>query len=123
MKKKDAAVILSILLLAALFFSFRMMLAGSGPRGVVVIQVDGKEYARIPLSEPQTVRIEQENGAVNVLEVTREGARMRDASCPDGLCVGQGQVTPDNYMSRPTQAFIICLPHRVTAELIPEQVP
>ena len=120
MKKKDALLILSIVLAAAFFFALRAMQSGRGLRDIVVIEVDGNEYARVPLSEPQTVRIEQEGGAVNIVDISREGAWMRFASCPDGLCVNQGQVTRDNYTSRPTQAFIICLPNRVTVELVPE---
>ena len=63
----------------------------------VIVTVDGKEAARVPLSQPQTLTISQENGAVNVIEITSEGAVMRSSTCENQLCVHMGAVTVDNW--------------------------
>ena len=84
---------------------------------MVIIAIDGKEYARIPLSQPQTVTVEQENGCVNVIEVSDHGAVMVSSTCDNQLCVKMGEVTVENWEFRPNQQFIICLPNRVSVEL------
>lgn len=84
---------------------------------MVIITVDGKEYARVPLSKPQTVTVAQENGCVNVVEVSDHGAVMQSSTCDNQLCVHMGEVTVDNWEFRPNQQFIICLPNRVSIEL------
>lgn len=83
----------------------------------VIITIDGKEYKRVPLSQPQTVTVAQENGCVNVIEVSDHGAVMLSSTCDNQLCVGMGEVTVDNWQFRPNQQFIICLPNRVSVEL------
>ena len=83
----------------------------------VIIRVDDREYLRVPLSQPQTVTIEQEDGSVNVVEVSDHGAVMRSSTCHNQLCVHMGEVTVDNWEFRPNGAFIICLPNRVSVEL------
>ena len=119
LKGKNALLIGGLVLLAAVL----MLAAGKLAPGtktaedLVVIRVDGKEFARVPLSDPQTVRVEQDNGAVNVVVVTAEGAYMEEATCPDKTCVLRGAVTKENWEYRPDGAFIVCLPNRVTVEL------
>ena len=89
------------------------------PEGDYVrIQVDGVTKACVPLSEPQTVTLRQPTGEENVVEITSSGAVMRSANCHNQDCVHMGAVTIDNWETRPNGAFIICLPHRVTVELI-----
>lgn len=83
----------------------------------IIVTVAGSEYARIPLSQPQTLTVAQENGAVNVIEVTQDGAVMLSSTCENQLCVHMGEVTCDNWETRPERQFIICLPNRIAVEL------
>ena len=92
------------------------------PEGSYVrIQVDGKTLLNVPLSEPQTVTVRQEGGAENVIRVTERGAVMEQANCHNQDCVHMGEVTLDNWEYRVNGAFIICLPHRVTVELVAKE--
>ena len=84
----------------------------------VIITVDGKECARVPLSQPQTLRVYQDNGSENIITISEDGAVMASANCENQLCVHMGKVTLDNWEFRPNGAFIICLPNRVSVELI-----
>ena len=90
------------------------------PQGDYVnIQVDGEIVARIPLSEaPKTVTLTGQNGEVNVVHITENGAMMESANCQGQDCVQAGAVTLDNWEIRSWGAFIYCLPHRVTVELV-----
>ena len=119
MNKKNYLVIGGILLIAAVMLTLTLL---NRPMTVVdedmvIISVDGKEYARVPLSKPQTVTVEQKNGSVNVVEVSDHGAVMLSSTCDNQLCVEMGEVTVDNWEYRPNQQFIICLPNRVGVEL------
>lgn len=118
MKKKNLLVV-AVVAMAAVLLLFVSKAVGPQTAGedMVIISVDGKEYRRVPLSEPQIVTIEQADGCVNVIEVTENGAVMRSSTCDNQLCVGMGEVTVDNWQYRANQQFIICLPNRVSIEL------
>ena len=119
MNKKNwvviAVIVLAAALLLAMTFLQRPMTAVE--EDTVIISVDGKEYARVPLSKPRTVKVTQEDGSVNVVEVSDHGAVMAHSTCDNQLCVKMGEVTVDNWEFRPNQQFIICLPNRVSVEL------
>ena len=119
MNKKNYLVIGGILLIAAVMLALTLL---NRPMTVVdedmvIISVDGKEYARVPLSKPQTVTVAQKDGSVNVVEVSDHGAVMLSSTCDNQLCVEMGEVTVDNWEYRPNQQFIICLPNRGGGEL------
>ena len=117
MDKKNLLIIVGVVALAALLLAVAPMLRPAADEDMIIITVDGKEYARIPLSRPQTVTVAQENGCVNVVEVSDHGAVMHSSTCDNQLCVNMGEVTVDNWEFRPNQQFIICLPNRVSIEL------
>ncbi len=55
---------------------------------------------------------------INVLHLTPEGFRMEDANCEGHDCIGEGEVTLSNREERILWNMVICLPHRLSAELI-----
>lgn len=116
MVKKNVLIIGAVVLLAALLV-LMPVLRPAVEADVVIITVDGQEYARIPLDAPQIVTIEQENGAVNVVEITESGAVMRSSTCANQQCIHMGAVTRDNWEHRAQGSFIICLPNKVSVEL------
>ena len=83
----------------------------------MIIQVDGREYARVSPDRPQMITVSQPDGKENVVEITEQGVRMHSANCPHNDCVRQGEVTKENMDYRPNQGLIICLPNRVSVEL------
>ena len=46
----------------------------------ILITVDGREWGRYPLSQPQTVVVEQADGSRNEIVITGEGAYMHASS-------------------------------------------
>ena len=118
MEKKNWLIPLAIAAVAAVLLVVSHAMRPAAEENVVVITVEGEEYARVPLSRPQTVTIEQPDGRVNVVEISDRGAVMLSSTCHNQLCVHMGEVTVDNWEFRANQAFIICLPNRVSVELV-----
>ncbi len=119
LRKKDLIVILILAALAAEL----LLIAGTrnkGKRaaGTVRIRVDGKIYQDVPMDGEKNIVISQENGEENILRVTEHGFFMLSSTCKNQLCVHQGEVTDENYVSRALGTHILCLPNRVDAELL-----
>lgn len=107
MKKNDIILLCATLLVCALTLGAAYLILGDGGT-LVVVEVDGKEYARLPLDEDRELLIESENGT-NLLIVKDGKAYIAEASCPDGICVRTGAA--DELRS------IVCLPNRVVVRL------
>lgn len=118
MEKKNWLIPLAIAAAALLLMTLSQCLRPKAEENMVVITLDGEVIERVPLSAPRTVTVEQPDGAVNVVEVSDHGAVMLSSTCDNQLCVHMGEVTVDNWEFRPNQAFIICLPNRVSVELV-----
>lgn len=123
MEKKNWLVIGGVVLLAVLLLVVTQFLPGTeAEEDCVIIRVGDAEYARVPLCEPQTITIRQENGAVNVVEVTEKGMRMVSSTCQNQICVHRGWITLDNWELM-GGAFISCLPNQVLLELVEAPEP
>lgn len=78
---------------------------------MVVIEVDGREYARYPLDTEQEVPVLDENGTeMNTVTISGGNAKMTYANCPDQLCVHQKKI-------RALSETIVCLPNRVVVHI------
>ena len=110
MKKADRHLTSGLLLISAVFFLWFYNTRESGAE--VLVMIDQKEVARLPLEENQTFQISSDLG--NNLLVIKDGiARVTEADCPDKICV-------NNYAAgiRYNGESIICLPHRVVVSII-----
>ena len=68
---------------------------------------EGEVYGTYSLSQPQTVKIKNSKGKTTNVLVIRDGkADMKEADCPDKLCVHQKAISAENES-------IVCLPNRV----------
>lgn len=120
MDKRNFGIIAILIAVAVLLFSLVLLMRPASTAtasGEIVVTVDGEEYARVPLGK-QTLTVTQPDGSVNVIEVTERGAVMASSSCHNQLCVQMGEVTLDNWETRANQQYIICLPNRVSIELV-----
>ena len=75
-----------------------------------MITVDGKEYGTYSLLEEQTITI-GEGDVKNIIVIKGGKAFMKEASCPDQLCVDQNEISFD-------KEAIICLPNKVVITVI-----
>ena len=101
----DLALVLVMLLLAGgLFLSLRRAQEAGG---WAVVRVNGEEVGRYRLDSPGEFSL---NGGSNILVIRDGDAWLRDANCPDKLCVRQGKI---HY----TGQVITCLPNRLTVTI------
>lgn len=114
MKKKklrrDVLLIGSLLL--AGFVLGGILLLTKKPGKVVEIRVTGAETRRIPITESGRYEIDGRNGT-NVLVIEAGKAHMEAASCPDGVCIGMGEIDSEGQS-------IICLPNEIVVVISDE---
>ena len=89
-------------------------------RGYVVITVGNRQYGDpIPMDRDKVITIRQSDGKINKVHITPEKVYMENSTCENQDCVGQGEITLDNYKTRILSTFVICLPNAVTIEMVP----
>ena len=70
--------------------------AGGKQGASVVVTREGEVYGTYSLSQPQTVKIKNSKGKTTNVLVIRDGkADMKEADCPDKLCVHQKAISGD----------------------------
>lgn len=97
-----------VLLALSVFVFGRFFMGESG--SLVTVTIDGKVYGTYPLDEPQTIPIKQQGKVTNVLQIKDHKAKMKEADCPDQLCVHQSAISK-------SKQTIVCLPNKVVAEV------
>lgn len=108
--RRDLVLVLALLAVAGILL---LVTSGREKGGDVRVEVDGELEGIYPLDENGTFTL---NGGTNILVIEDGCAYMKDADCPDRLCVRQGRI------SRRGET-ITCLPNRltVTVERKPER--
>lgn len=102
---KNDVIFISFLVLFCVGVCLAVYKGGAVEGSTISITIDGAEYGTYSLLEEQTITIEQ-NGALNIIEIKGGEAFMKEASCPDQLCVDQNEISFD-------KESIICLPNKV----------
>ena len=115
MKRRDILILAAVVLLAAAAFLASRALNMGAEEDRVLIYLHNELYGSYPLEE-RTVRIEQENGSLNVLRITGEGVYMESANCKNQDCVHMGMRTADTVAHN--ESWITCLPHGVSVQLV-----
>lgn len=119
MKKHDFWIIGGAILLAGICAALTVF--WQTPAGYAHIYLDNELYETVPLGKASIVEIKQENGSINRVEISREGVRMAHSSCPHQTCVEQGWLTPENSGTVVASNWIVCLPNRVSVEVVWEE--
>ena len=108
--KNDILLILAALLLAGIVWGVRTLTKRHG--GEAVVTVDGETVAVLPLREDTAYALNSaflglaEEGFANVIVVENGRVCVKDASCPDRVCVRTGWI---EYAGE----SIVCLPHKL----------
>lgn len=112
MKKWDVLMLGALVLISAvLFLIFRI---NKPDGGSVIVRVGKEVQAEYSLFETKTVEIEGKNGGKNTLVIEKGTAYLISATCPDKLCVNQGEIHKQGES-------IICLPNEVIIEIHEEK--
>ncbi|MGM0213101.1 hypothetical protein IGI42_000634 [Enterococcus sp. AZ109] len=83
-------------------------------RTQAVLRVDGEEIERFDLVEgpdSYTYTYEDPDGDYNLIEISGERIRVKEASCRDQVCVRRGWIEE-------TGDTIVCLPHKMVIEVV-----
>ena len=107
--------VILFLLLAAVAASAAWLLLRDGDTDAPTARIlrDGVLLEEIDLDqvdEPRSLVLEDESGS-NTVQVERGRIRISEADCPDQVCVKQGWISGGAVP-------IICLPHRLTIEIV-----
>lgn len=103
-------IIMLILLVAAGILGFISVKGLMKKGGSARVSVDGKVVKTVSLDDEGEYRIEGKDGGYNLLIVKDGEAYLKEADCPDKLCVKQGHISKEGET-------IICLPHKVVIEI------
>lgn len=98
-------------LLAALLIFILNQAVHSRPAAFLEISVDGTVIQTLDLHKDQEYTVENGAGGVNRFMIRGGRAWVTEASCPNKICMDQGQVSQDGEM-------IVCLPNRMTARVM-----
>ena len=91
-------------------------------KGYVVVTVNGRQYGDpIPMDREKIITIRQDENTVNRIHITRDSVNMESSTCENQDCVGEGEITFDNYKTRILSTYIICLPNGVQVQMIPAE--
>lgn len=107
-KKREIWVVVVALLIAGVVACFFGIRARQSSENRVRILVGGELYRETSREENQMIEIEQD-GRRNMIQIQNGSVRMIEASCPDQLCLHQGDI------DHPPQ-MIVCLPNQVVVE-------
>lgn len=109
--RNDIILITSIIALsvASIFFFNSMKKEG----GKAIVLIGGKEVASYSLNEDKEIRLEN-NGGYNILAIKDGYAFIKEASCPDKICV-------NNAKKKYNGETIVCLPNKITVKIVSDQ--
>jgi len=106
MNKKDLLVLSIIFLIISLVYIISSFHSTRGD--TVLIQVDGKDFLRLSLSENKIIAVP--GPGVSIIEIKDGRVRMLSSPCPDKLCIKEG------YIDKAGQV-IICIPNRIVIKI------
>lgn len=106
MKKKDWILITAILVIAGIFFVIHMIQTKTEDARVE-IHVDGELYGTYEIAGNQKINIQD----TNILEIKDGEVKMKEADCPDQICVNQKAISKEGES-------IICLPNKIVVSIV-----
>ena len=104
MKKSDIYLILVLVIIGIVGYATVKMFSASGK--AVYINVDGNIIGQYDLYSTNTIEIKNSDKISNVIVIDNGYVYMKEADCPDKVCINQGRI------SNNTQS-ICCAPNRL----------
>ena len=119
-RRNDIILLVTVLLLSCagiLFVNYRKNSVKTDiAKAKVLMSVDGKVEQEIDLSKDGDYAILNDNGDFNTINIMQGVVRMKEANCPDKLCIHQGKISKNGET-------IVCLPHGLIVEIKSEDNP
>ena len=109
MRKKfgrfDLIFFICVFVISAALYAAKFFLTKSDGT-LLVVTVDNSIYGKYDLSKNQTIKIKKDGHIKNVVKIKDGYAYMKEADCPDKLCVHMKKISQVNET-------IVCLPNQV----------
>lgn len=105
--KNDILLIAAVLVIAGGVWLYTFLTRTQG--GEAVVSIDGEEVMRLPLDVDSVTEL-GEGEHTNLLVISGGAASVTEASCPDHLCVRQGEARYDGET-------IVCLPNKLVVTI------
>ena len=102
--KNDILLLLAVLVLAGVLWGVLALTRRQG--GTALVTVDGETVAELPLARDAVLPLTLEDGGTNTVVVESGRVCVREANCPDLVCVRGGWI-------RYAGETLVCLPHRL----------
>ncbi len=110
-KHRNDIILITLLLFVSLIILLILNLTKT-VGGYAIVIINGQETASYPLDKQVEIRLE--NGdEYNVLVIENGMAKIKEASCPDKLCVKQHSVSYNGET-------LVCLPNKTTVKIVSE---
>lgn len=106
--RNDIILVFAIILFASIALFVMLALRSEGEAAVVT--VNGKPYASLPLDKDAELIIQGEDGGYNILVIKDGEAYIREADCPDKICVKHRRISYSGET-------IVCLPNGVSVKI------
>lgn len=116
-KQKLWLIIIAIILFTSLWASYYINNIHHDGK-IASIYVGGKVVKTIDLDKvekPYTFKINGKNGGYNIIAVEKGNISIKEADCPDQVCVHQGKISDG---VKP----IVCLPHELVIKINGEKI-
>jgi len=111
-RTKNDLLLVFVILCLALFMLILSFVFAKEYAGNVQIKVDGKLVGTYPIYEDKEIVV---NGGSNIVTINSGRVQMREANCPDQICVNHHPIHA-NHES------IICLPNKVVVEVTSKEI-
>lgn len=108
-KHKFDIIVATVLILTAVISYIIVSVVNSEKAGKIEVVIDGRTEYTYPLDKDGEYDIENDK-FINVIVVKDGRVSMKEADCPDKLCVKQGTISKNGQS-------IICLPHKLVVKI------
>jgi len=110
MKKLDILLI-AVYITISIVIGYMLLWGPSSAPELVEVKINNELHGRYSLPLDQALEVSLDDHGHNILVIDGYDVYMKEADCPDQLCVKQGTIKKAGNM-------IVCLPNKITVEII-----
>lgn len=110
MKRLDI-ILITVYITISIIIGYALIWGPSEAPELVEVKVNNELVGRYSLPLDPPLEVELDDHGHNVLVIDGYQVYMKEADCPDQLCVQQGEIERAGTM-------IVCLPNKITVEII-----
>ena len=107
-------ILILILILAGILLSVWVFYPDNPTAAYVEVRQNGNVIMTLPLDTNTEQTIQDKDGRTNTFQIREQTVEMNTANCGDKTCINTGKISH-------TGESIVCLPHRLVLQIIPER--